>query len=951
MKRSRKGKLSALARFTSLAIVIAMLTIALTPSAGARETTRRSPGERKGATFDLFSLFSEQALAPVSGLRNTFMPLEARNIVDVPGVVELTAHSESGCFKVRTSRSRLAPRGANGTDTIRVEVSCAANTPEGTVGWIKMTGKRGAESHRLWLKVTALSSQPELKIPSGLNLADIGGQGYADPPLKLYVGKPLSWNMVATNSGGGSDVYDLSYSADFQCRVKFSDAKGRTVTKLELPGVTRNMLYARPAKLTVGVTPLGGLAVKKPGTVKIALGPGKNSKVKSEVPIQVMDPGLLYCASDLATAAAAAHQVMPGESTTFLFHLTNSGKTAENVALGVAGGAPGWKVGMDRMGVAGLCPGHTADVTMRVDSPATAQKGDRLQLSVTASGRTVERSDVAVDVTDVRNVYYFSIDSMNPEYLGLNRKGTGPGKDGDWLMPNLKAFMKDSTDYTNARTYLPSATDMNHTNALSGTYSGTSGIYMVGGTFQGFTDHDEILTGANTMDLMKYGPDGKPVERLFEVAKKETAGKSVCGFWSNKNWLTNLEAEKTLDLYGHSEHWPLFFQPPYKYNNAGDPQSDQDPSDPVSASFKACFCSNNFRSVLLPTILGQFQLVAGLRLITMPVTMIFGMTPGMHAEDRYIYDSFERSVIERDPDVAYVNLGDLDNTGHFTGASWDPSEFAGQKNGESKYTQFARRDDALDICREADLLFGKYIALLKSRGVYDNSVIVMLSDHGMENLKTPERGYEALDLREILRSKGYVYREDYFEAGGAELNFIWSSDEKKTADIERILEGYTVHDKELGDVHPLMVVDRREQKEGVDYGKFGRVRPGELYSQYWIDHPGQGNDWPDLFIFPLYNYQVLAHGDLFGKGLNNVGLSVGARLSESVAIGFPACHGGLGTSRIPLIFKAPVGNADYRPGSQYSSEVEIGQIAPAIYRIMGWPQPDCVNTTALPVTR
>jgi len=42
--------------------------------------------------------------------------------------------------------------------------------------------------------------------------------------------------------------------------------------------------------------------------------------------------------------------------------------------------------------------------------------------------------------------------------------------------------------------YLPSATDMNHTNALAGTYTGTQGLYMVGGTFRGFTEHDEVIS-------------------------------------------------------------------------------------------------------------------------------------------------------------------------------------------------------------------------------------------------------------------------------------------------------------------------------------------------------------------------------------------------------------------------------------------------------------------------
>ena len=110
---------------------------------------------------------------------------------------------------------------------------------------------------------------------------------------------------------------------------------------------------------------------------------------------------------------------------------------------------------------------------------------------------------------------------------------------------------------TDARVYLPSATDMNHTNALAGTYTGTQGLYMVGGTFIEFTEHDEVISAANSMDLMRYGPEGEPLKRIYEVAKDETGGRSLTGFWSNKNWLANIEGERTVDIVGDALRFPL----------------------------------------------------------------------------------------------------------------------------------------------------------------------------------------------------------------------------------------------------------------------------------------------------------------------------------------------------------------------------------------------------------
>jgi hypothetical protein len=220
----------------------------------------------------------------------------------------------------------------------------------------------------------------------------------------------------------------------------------------------------------------------------------------------------------------------------------------------------------------------------------------------------------------------------------------------------------------------------------------------------------------------------------------------------------------------------------------------------------------------------------------------------------------------------------------------------------------------------------------------------------MNNMKDPKKGWDFINLREILRANGFVRREDYQESGGTELNFIWSMDDEKLPDMEKVLREFTVEDKDLGEVQPLIVVNREQMKEGMDWGEEGVIRPGELYSEYWISHPGEehGQAWPDLFVFPRYNYQIAAHGDVFGAGINAVGVDFGMKVPETVVLGFPAAHGGLGTTLIPLMVKAPQGYPEYKPGTEFSEEVEIGDIAPTIYRIMGWDSPGCVDGEVLP---
>ena len=929
------------------------LVACLLPALQVIPQTRPPALARPRATFDLFSMFPHQVLAPAAGKTLTWMPLETSNIVDVTEWVWLSARSESPYFKVMVLPCVVRPSGAQGKAKSWVMVSCAPDTPEGTVGYIKVTGTRRGETHRLWLKVTAISSRPALELSRGDLLL---GQGYRDPVRQPFTGRPLSWNLAASNLGGAEDTYALSFQCSHPCRVRFLDSSGKEVRSLKVPGTTHNYLYSSPVYLRAEVVPGPGLPKNRSVPITFTLGPGGRSEATSEVTVEVINPGLLYCAHDLGGTRPHAHQVMPGELTTFMFHISNLEADPMNVRLSLAGGAPGWQVSLDRERIEGLAPGSTAQAVLTTIAPRQAEVGTRVEFTVRAESHagSTDEVRVAAEVTDVPNVYYFSIDSMNPEYLDLNREGTGPGSEGDWLMPNLRAFMKEAVRYSDARVYLPSATDMNHTNALAGTYTGTQGLYMVGGTCKGFTEHDEMITAPNSMGLMRYGREGKPIKRIFEVAKEKTGGKALCGFWSNKNWLAEIEGERTVDIVGHSERFPLFFPPPYKYLAAGDPRSDTDPWDPLSGPFSACLYNDTAREILIPALMGQFNLLLGLGLYIMPVSIVIGMMPGGHCEDRYLMDSFLRSIAEEDPDVCYVNIADLDNTGHFTGSSWDSGEWdekgtSDAADDESRYSPWMRREECLDILREADLLFGEFLRTLKERGVYDNSIIVFLSDHGMENMKDRARGYQVLDLRQILRSHGLILNEDYYEGGGTQINFIWCNDPAKLRGIENILENHTVNDPELGPVKPLVVVNREEMRQGVDLGPLGRIRPGELYSEFWVNNPDlpDGHRWPDLFVFPLYNYNVAAHGNVLATAMNPVGITLG-RVPDNVQLGFPGAHGGPQTTRIPLLLKVPLGHPAYTPGSWVEEEVEIGDIAPTIYRILGWETPDCVDGKPLP---
>ncbi|MEO0249899.1 MAG: carboxypeptidase regulatory-like domain-containing protein, partial [candidate division WOR-3 bacterium] len=424
----------------------------------------------QNSSFVNLNTFNEMEVTPNFRQRGFFISLSARSIVGHGGLFESNFSVKR--FNAFVFPALVRPSGPQGKVKSWVLVSCSPSTPAGTVGYFKVTGVRGAEKHRVWLRVTALDSRPALENSPGDTLM---GQGYRKPLLQAYTGAPLTWQLAATNQGGGTDTFPLSCRADFPCAVRFIDGAGKEINKVTLGGVSHNYLYSAPAYIKAEVVPTAPLRKNQPGNVVFELGPGRYSSETSRVEVQVLNPGMLFCMNDLAGLRPHRHQVMPGETTTFVFHVTNLEGSPTDISLEAAAEGEGWEVRLDVDKLKALAPGETRQAVLTAVAPAGAAAGDMQQVAVTArsaSGAS-DMVEVGAEVTDVRNVYYFSIDSMDPEYLDLNRAGTGPGSEGDWLMPNIRAFLAEGVRYRDARSYLPSATDMDHTNALAGTYTGT----------------------------------------------------------------------------------------------------------------------------------------------------------------------------------------------------------------------------------------------------------------------------------------------------------------------------------------------------------------------------------------------------------------------------------------------------------------------------------------------
>ena len=233
------------------------------------------------------------------------------------------------------------PSGAAGTAKSWVLVSCAPGTPDGTVGYIKVTGTRGSEQHRVWLKVTATASKPSLQKSAGMLLF---GNGYRDPDLQAYTGAPLTWHLAASNLGGAEDTYSLGYQADFPCQVRFLDGSGAEINQAKVAGLTHNYLFPTSFEFKVEVAPGPGLPKNQPKELTLKLGPGSKTSTVSELKVKVVDPGMLFCINDLAGLRPHVHQMIAGETTTFMFHVTNLESAPADIALALEGDTGDWDV-------------------------------------------------------------------------------------------------------------------------------------------------------------------------------------------------------------------------------------------------------------------------------------------------------------------------------------------------------------------------------------------------------------------------------------------------------------------------------------------------------------------------------------------------------------------------------------------------------------------------------
>jgi hypothetical protein len=649
--------------------------------------------------------------------------------------------------------------------------------------------------------------------------------------------------------------------------------------------------------------------------------------------------------SEQGSAAFHHHFVRPGGVTTFVIRVTNIWSAASDVKLNLIEPAQprgAWSFALAAEQLSGLTPGEVREVMLTLKPAASVKPGEAVQVMVTASanGQT-DKCTLYAEASTVPKIYFVSIDSLHPAYLKLNAAATGEGKDGDWLMPNLHRLMTQATFYPNNKVHMISATDMNHFNYLAGTYTGTSGIALVGAFFYGFDEQGKPIVKHSTTidhDIARYD-GGKHCDSIYNVAKQMKPG-AFTAFVSGKNWVPELYRfpEFAIDRIIHGAKTPEFIAP-----------VRPDTGKPVKVFRSAA------RTLLVPGPLPAFAEYLGNPAANPEpqdkrelnfLARLTGSQPNNFPPDVWVMNSALKEIENEDPDVCYTLLAAVDDAGHAFGSAFDLSEWNDKgtptlKDDVSKFDPRASRQGIVNVVREADIQVGRFLDFLAQRGELDHSIIILESDHDM--VTAYKRAVDAVGkLKKTARR--WSPKKDYFIGTAASVGMISrrhpDADPAMLRDLEDTLEGWQVKNPLTGEREcPIIVYNLEEMKTGVDR-KTGQawLLPREYYSEYYVEHRQPGDEvWADLFIMTKPNYKLT----LAGFGLGNLGMSFPFTLPRRGY--FIGTHGSLETQPALLIVSVPGKTAAVNPAKVYASDV-----APTLYRLLGWPIPASVDGKGLP---
>jgi len=473
-----------------------------------------------------------------------------------------------------------------------------------------------------------------------------------------------------------------------------------------------------------------------------------------------------------------------------------------------------------------------------------------------------------------RRLIYIAIDALHPKYLELNSKGQLGGKDGDWLMPSMRAFLNRAVWYPDAKAYLPAATDMNHLNALAGTSMAQNGIIGVWAQPVGWDEKGKAIIRHSHLSMAR-DDQGRPVDTLFHAWKRRWPGSKTL-FITGKKWVGEMfrqpAGESGVDIVVTGTHFPTYLQAPQKESFA-DPLTDTDGScDPESGSagffgWKELRWKNLLRHFSPSTVMSRLWSGQG-GLLTRQMVRY----PEHFPHDRWIVDSTLEIFRQQDPDMAYILMAQTDDAGHCVGCGWDPSEFVVSQEpvdlakGCEMKPEYAMvsgrnpllfREPILDVIRDVDIQFGRLMKGFEEQGILQNATIILLSDHSAVNHLYSEN-FSSTDVMGILDKADLVADNNVYAFSVSSYGVIYWRDRKEQVPAAKdlLLKHRAWNPQTKTEECPWWVLDRRDMKEGVK----DVCLPGELYHTYFVETDREKSMiWPDLIVLAKNGWQIPAY--------------------------------------------------------------------------------------------
>jgi len=494
---------------------------------------------------------------------------------------------------------------------------------------------------------------------------------------------------------------------------------------------------------------------------------------------------------------------------------------------------------------------------------------------------------------DERKTYILNVDGMRGDYFGAE------GHQG-CLTSTMVSLAKQGVRFTNCLDILPAVTATNHTAIMTSTSLATHGIYGAMHYYKGIDfAHLRISCEHGTARIGYYKHRHLPcLPTLFDVARSFDTN-AVTAYIIGKYWVGEILADKEHDIliYPGSSTNPDYVTSPEGYILGGERHEGDSPFPP-----RFYVPKKGVKTVRPPkgTIWPPSKLKDFANADKMP-------------SDKWIVDQAIQTICHDDPDFMYIHLAGMDTAGHIYGSFKDTNV--------SNLNNLINPDAMMDQLYTTDMEINRFINFLKSRydkeglNRFDNSRIVITSDHGMSSMKDPT---QAVDFRNELEKEdikirantrwlpfGYNDKGDYEWCFSEGIHGYIFCKENEQAEIVDVL-------KKMEHVDSDLIFDKKKQEENNMWkGNYENVI------------------WPMIIFYLKSNYPPKGYTDQAAAVLKDNPHIAGIVAKMLNAPTIPGTHGSKSEQNVPLIFTS-IRETEIPQDTVVDSEVSVLDIAPSI---------------------